>query len=568
MESRLESAVAQRHRVIVVLSGERERCLQAAQQLYLAIPAARVWLGHDDRLDAVAPGKARQVLGGEYALAVVDTWSGLHPDALAAVAGTVVAGGVLLLLVPPWAQWADAPDSDYERLASYPLDWRTLPTRFLAHARNILQAYADRDQLVLVTDIDHFHADFLPALAQSLEKLSRTAITEAAATASLPMAEQQSALDALLAHNGVSVLLAERGRGKSAVLGFAARECLQRGLRVLLCAPSRAAAGSVFRHAGVFSHDNMPVDFCAPDNLLLDATITADILLIDEAAAIPLPMLLQLLQRFPHCVLATTTDGYEGTGQGFVLRFLRELDVLAPGWQHLPLQSPVRWGVGDPLEQCLYEMLLLGARESRLAVTDAVIDGAQVEWVPQQALLENPALLLEMYGLLRSAHYRTTPDDLRFLLDGPAVSVYRLHHANQTLAVALLVEEGSLDAAMVAAIAAGKRRPRGHMLVQTLAVHLQQSQYLQQRVGRVVRIAVHTQCQRAGLGSRLLQAVIDDQQQRGVHCIGSSFSATPDVLSFWINNGFELLRIGHKRQASSAAPAALVLKKGVRDKRE
>jgi tRNA(Met) cytidine acetyltransferase len=374
------------------------------------------------------------------------------------------------------------------------------------------------------------------------------------------MVEQQSALDALLAHNGVSVLLAERGRGKSAVLGFAARACLQRGLRVLLCAPSRAAAGSVFRHAGVH------IDFCAPDNLLLDETITADILLIDEAAAIPLPMLLQLLQRFPHCVLATTTDGYEGTGQGFVLRFLRELDALAPGWQQLPLRSPVRWGVGDPLEQCLYDMLLLGAHEAKIDLDDSVIDSAKVEVVSQQALLENPVLLQDIFGLLRSAHYRTTPDDLRFLFDGPAVSLYRLHHANQTLAVALLVEEGSLDANMAAQIAAGKRRPRGHMLVQTLAVHLKQSQYLQQRVARVVRIAVHTQCQRAGLGSHLLQAVIDDQQQRGVHCIGSSFSATPDVLSFWINNGFELLRIGHKRQASSAAPAALVLRgKGVRD---
>jgi tRNA(Met) cytidine acetyltransferase len=109
-------------------------------------------------------------------------------------------------------------------------------------------------------------------------------------------------------------------------------------------------------------------------------------------------------------------------------------------------------------------------------------------------------------------------------------------------------------------IAAGRRRPRGHLLVQTLAVHNHQPQYLQQRVARVVRIAVHTQYQQRGLGSQLLQKIIEDQKKNGVKIIGSSFSAAPDVLAFWQRNGFDLLRVGHRRQAASAAPSALVLR--------
>ena len=539
------SAERNLHRALVVLSGERVWCHSIAQDYFGAAALAKIWLG-DGLAETVPANKARQMLGEEYGLAVVDAWSGLHPDALAAVAGTVLAGGVLLLLVPPWDAWLDCADPDYARLATYPRDGSTLSRHFIAHIQQVLQAHAVREKLLVLHQQDYPAGVSQSFLPWTLKNTATALIT--------PTSQQQQAMDALRVHRGVSVLLAERGRGKSAVLGFAARDYEAQGLRVLLCAPSRAAAGSVFRHAQV------PVGFCAPDMLLQDETLDADVLLIDEAAAIPLPMLLQLLARFPHCVLATTTEGYEGTGQGFVLRFLRALDQRAPGWQLLRLQNPVRWAAGDPLEACLYDMLLLDAQESNMTTANVQTGSVQLECISQSSLLGNADLLRDVFGLLRSAHYRTTPDDLRFLLDGPAVSLYRLHHEGTTLAVVLLVEEGEIDVAMAELIAAGKRRPRGHMLVQTLAVHMQQPQYLQQRVARVVRIAVHTQYQRLGLGSSLLQAVVDDQQQRGVAYIGSSFSATPDVLAFWERNGFALLRIGHRKQAASAAPAALVLR--------
>ncbi len=523
-----------------------------AQACYDDCSASKIWLG-DSHSQAVPAQKSRQILGSEYALAVMDMHSGLHPNALAALAGSVIGGGVLIMLIPPQSQWAELADPDYERLATYPLLWQQLPRRFIHHIQASLQRYIDAGEgFFCVAQQD----DSRPVGAIHESPLRAIAPTASRAIALQPTSSQREVMRALMAHQGVSVLLAERGRGKSAALGFAAQQWLAAGRRVLLTAPSRQAAASVFRHAG--TAENV-LAFCAPDGILADEAIQADILLVDEAAAISLPMLLALVARFPCIVFASTTDGYEGTGQGFVLRFLRELDRRTPGWQPLTLDAPVRWAEGDALERWLYEALLLRAHEQVLA---SVVDAApevEVLSISQNALLENPALLQAVYGLLRSAHYRTTPDDLRFLLDGPALSIYLLQRGADVLAVALIVEEGSIDADMAGEIAAGRRRPRGHLLVQTLAVHLNQPMYLRERVARVVRIAVHTQWQSRGLGSRLLQAVMADQRVRGVHSIGSSFSATPEVLAFWQKNGFELLRLGHKRQASSAAPAALVL---------
>lgn len=533
-----------RHRALIVLSGSQSWCRNAARA-FTQTCTDSIWIGAGKLpANSIQANKVSGLLGSEYVAVVLDAHDGLHPDALAAVCGTVVAGGALILLTPPWLQWAALADPDYERLASYPHDWRVLPQCFISHLQRSLGLAVQQPGCVHLQESDY---PVMPAFSLSWPNSSQSvAFSE-------PSAEQKQCLAQLVLHSGVSVLLAGRGHGKSALLGFAAQQYLTRGQTVLLVAPSRHSAASVFRHAG------SELVFSAPDMLLQDQSITADVLLIDEAAAIPQPMLLELLQRFPRAVFATTTDGYEGTGQGFVLRFLRALNESHPDWQQLNLDAPVRWAANDPLENWLYQALLLDAQQPDVQ-NDIDVSAVIFEQLNQLLLAENSALLADIYGLLRSAHYRTTPDDLRFLLDAPQLSVYRLAFEKRTIAVALIVEEGSIDEVMAGEIAAGRRRPRGHLLAQTLAVHCDQPQYLQQRVARVVRIAVHTQYQQRGLGSQLLQQIVDDQKKNGVNIIGSSFSATPDVLAFWQRNGFKLLRVGHRRQAASAAPSALVLK--------
>jgi tRNA(Met) cytidine acetyltransferase len=63
----------------------------------------RLWIGTTaaDAGPVMPASRARTLLGGEWLDAVYDAHAGLDVDALAAVAGTLRGGGLLLLLVPP-----------------------------------------------------------------------------------------------------------------------------------------------------------------------------------------------------------------------------------------------------------------------------------------------------------------------------------------------------------------------------------------------------------------------------------------------------------------------------------
>lgn len=230
----LREAHQKRHRLLVVLSGSYAWCKNVAMMWY-ANAKQRVWIGdaaHHEEI--ISAAKAKQMLGREYTLAVLDAHAGLSPDCLAAVSGTVVAGGVLVLLTPTWEQWGTTPDADYARLASYPHDWRTLSSHFLLHLRSALEEFCDDS-----AQFFHWHEGEI--VSSELLFTPQTTNKNVA-----PTVEQQECLNRLLPHCGISVLLANRGCGKSATLGFAAQHWQQENKSVLLVAPSRAAAHNVF----------------------------------------------------------------------------------------------------------------------------------------------------------------------------------------------------------------------------------------------------------------------------------------------------------------------------------
>ncbi len=91
----------------------------------------------------------------------------------------------------------------------------------------------------------------------------------------------------------------------------------------------------------------------APDALLASKEKAAW-LIVDEAAAIPAPLLRQLVSRFPRTLLTTTVQGYEGTGRGFLLKFCASL----PHLQSFTLSAPIRWAAGCPLESAISQLLI------------------------------------------------------------------------------------------------------------------------------------------------------------------------------------------------------------------
>jgi tRNA(Met) cytidine acetyltransferase len=170
------------------------------------------------------------------------------------------------------------------------------------------------------------------------------------------------------------VLTSDRGRGKSAALGIGAAHLMRRGIeRIIVTAPRPDSAEQLFRHASrllpgarsgrySLSTDEAHLVFVAPDELV-QTHPPADLLLVDEAAAIPTPMLERMLAQYSRIVFSTTVHGYEGTGRGFAVRFQQVLDHQTPGWRALRLHQPIRWAAQDPLERFVFRALL--ARRGR-----------------------------------------------------------------------------------------------------------------------------------------------------------------------------------------------------------
>ena len=79
----------------------------------------------------------------------------------------------------------------------------------------------------------------------------------------------------------------------------------------------------------------------------------AELLVIDEAAAIPLPVVKTLLGPYP-VFLCSTVNGYEGTGRSLSLKLIEQLRTevnnvlsLRPPWQHCMAR-----------QTCCYEVFL------------------------------------------------------------------------------------------------------------------------------------------------------------------------------------------------------------------
>ena len=297
-----------------------------------------------------------------------------------------------------------------------------------------------------------------------------------------------------------------------------------------------------------------------PPDRLLSELPEARIVLVDEAAAIPPAVLEKIVQHYARVVFATTVHGYEGSGRGFDIRFTETLNALTPQWQAIELQEPIRWSEGDPLEVLVNKLFLLDAEAPDAGKAFDAKHG-EVELLDKLTLLNDAALLREVFGLLVAAHYQTAPSDLHHLLDSLATSVWVLRSPEQRVcAAALVIEEGDLPAELFDAVQQGERRLQGHLLPQSLVYHCGLSEGLALRCARISRIAVLAQHRRRGLGRRLLEGIEHFAHSEGLDYVGSSFAADAKVADFWLRQDYLPLRLGVRRDPCSGSHALLVAK--------
>ncbi|SNY70960.1 tRNA(Met) cytidine acetyltransferase TmcA [Enterobacter sp. CC120223-11] len=515
---------AQGIRRLLVLSGEVDWAEQQAQWLRETLGGDGLFISpHSQPEPWCAPSAVKTLLGREFEHALFDARDGFDVAAFAALAGTLKAGSWLVLLTPDLNRWHERADADSIRWSDSPEP--ILTPHFVHHFCRTLQ----NDAEALIWQQPQPFA--LPEFA------ARPAWHAANGE---PQAEQADILTALKSMPpGVAVVTAERGRGKSALAGMHLRTLPG---TAIVTAPARAATDVLAHFAGERFR------FMAPDALLASSE-QADWLIVDEAAAIPGPLLEKLVKRFQRALLTTTVQGYEGTGRGFLLKFCARFSHL----KTYSLHQPVRWASGCPLEIFVAQALLFDDALPELSVPGPL----SLRPVEQSAWQQEPDLPASMYRLLCAAHYRTSPLDLRRMMDAPGQHFVSAQEAQDRVGALWLVEEGGLSKALSEAVWAGFRRPRGNLVAQSLAAHGGSPQAATLRSRRVSRIAIHPQRQRQGIGQRMIEQAIASAD--GCDYLSVSFGFTDELWRFWQKCGFRLLRLGTHREASSGCYSAMAI---------
>lgn len=529
----------QRQRQLVVLRGEAGWCDVQLDWLRRIDSALLLISNRGQVRQAVPLGSADGLLGGEARIVVLDLFTGLDPDVLCIAAGLVRSGGVLVLLSPPLRDWS----LDDDAYACWQDGTRSRRAWFVEYFFDELV----RDKAIGLT----VEADQpLPDLPE-MEVLAPTAIVD-------EQTEEQSvqgrAIEQWLSATkaGIALLSAARGRGKSTCLGQLVHRLGNQESKLCVTANSRRAAAQLLRWAPA-------AEFVAPDILIREPR-QIELLVIDEAAMIPQSVLRQLRRLYPRIVMASTHGGYEGTGQGFRLRFIAEFD--GDEFLHLELRDPVRWCAGDRLEAWLDRVLMLNARSPE--PDPAGIGEVELEFVDAPGDPENRRLTGSVHELLTVAHYRTRPSDLRMLMENPDLRLLVARDGDRVLGAALINPEGGFDTALCEQIFLGNRRPRGHLLAQMLTAQAGSRQFARARGLRVQRIAVARGYRRQGLGRRLLEAAQEYAMTCGFDYLGASFALDGGNIGFWRHTSFALVHVSYARGKSSGRHSVAVLK-AVRD---
>ena len=538
---------------LIVLAGDPDWCVERAIE---AVGKQALWITASplmkrSLIEWRGPAQARRLLGATTGHVVFDAHPDFDPDLFALTAGAIRGDCALLLLAPPLESWAERTGSRF--LRRFIRGLRASP-----HPLLIEQGRGAEDPPSLSPPSPQ-----TPPRPRSGEE----ALLDACLTR-----DQREAVEHILHvvrghRRRPLVLRSDRGRGKSCALGIAALSLLEQGgERILVTAPRLAAVETLFSllaalrpegraTRGRFAWKRGEILFRPPDALVKDPE-PADLLAVDEAAAIPAPMLERMLANWSRIVFATTEQGYEGNGRGFAIRFRKTLDRRTPGWRDYHLGQPIRWGENDALEQFVFDALLLKAKPvDELAPAETI----HFERLDRDRLIASEPMLSELYGLLIAAHYRTTASDLRQLLDDPDITVFAALADSHIVGVALTIAEGGLPAELDRQARRGERRLKGHLAPQDLSAHLGVVGACERRCLRILRIATHPERQRQGIGAALLRQVASYARASGIDYLAASFGADPELLRFWDKAGFRAARLGARRNAVSGLHSALVI---------
>ncbi|RBO84776.1 GNAT family N-acetyltransferase [Marinomonas aquiplantarum] len=542
------------HRHCLILRGTSQQLLSEFLNLSRSLNTPLICSQQIEQYDKLNQGlyqtcnfkQARQLLGSTQEAVLIDLSQGVSASALAILAGTVRGGGLFALGLPN-GDWHAHLDQDLSRYLPWPYQTEHVHSYFKDYLWSRLQ---DASSPFKESGEQQTPFMALPVWPQNITLTSQ---------------QQQAQNQLLKLEADHYILTAARGRGKSTMLGDTLAKLSQSSLKLALVAPNQDAIGTLkaqFEHS-LQQHDSSAKwPFYAADALLSNSQHW-DVLVVDEAAMFPIPMLIELASRAKHCVFSTTDYGYEGIGKGFSMRFTKHLKQLKSrsqqGVAYLKLEHPIRWGKNDPLEAWLNNTFFLGGDIASEPLIESPIKSLQYQALSAKDWLQQPAQLSRAFQLLANAHYQTSADNLRWMLDDPSLSIHTLNREQDLLSLAIVSAEGGLSDSLNQAVMEGKRRPRGHLVPQSLLAHEGLAEAGQLNYWRISRIATQPTQHNLGYGSQLLEKIA---QSAPSECdfLCTSFAATPDVLHFWLKNGYRIVRLGTSKDHASGSYSIMMVK--------
>ena len=298
---------------------------------------------------------------------------------------------------------------------------------------------------------------------------------------------------------------------------------------------SNPAFGKAIVRINVTRNHRQTIQYILPQHH--ERATQAELLVIDEAAAIPLPVVQKLLG--PYLVfLCSTVNGYEGTGRALSLKLISNLrkdasrGVVGGGGsggsnnasgarllREVSLAEPCRYSFGDRVEAWLNGLLCLDAADATPPLLGALPPPGACDLfeVNRDTLFSahkaSELFLKRMMSLYISSHYKNTPNDLQLMADAPAHRLFVLlapvdetkNALPEILCVAQCALEGAISKGSASAALSKGDSPNGDLVPWTVATQFQDPDFPMLSGVRVVRIATHPDLPRQGYGTRALQ---------------------------------------------------------------
>uniref|UniRef100_A0A8C2ZC91 RNA cytidine acetyltransferase n=1 Tax=Cyclopterus lumpus TaxID=8103 RepID=A0A8C2ZC91_CYCLU len=349
-------------------------------------------------------------------------------------------------------------------------------------------------------------------------------------------------------------LTAARGRGKSAALGLAVAGAVAFGYsNIFVTSPSPDNLHTMFEfifkgfdalqyqehldyeiiqslnpefnkavvRVNIFKEHRQTIQYIHPGDAVKLGQ--AELLVIDEAAAIPLPLVKNLLG--PYLVfMASTINGYEGTGRSLSLKLIQQLRQQSAASQQtrslheVSLQESIRYAPGDAVEKWLNDLLCLDCMNiPRLISGCSLPQTCDLYYVNRDTLFcyhkASEAFLQRLMALYVASHYKNSPNDLQLLSDAPAHHLFCLlppvpptqNSLPEVLAVVQVCLEGEISQQSILNSLSRGKKASGDLIPWTVSEQFQDPEFGSLSGARVVRIAVNPDYQGMGYGTRALQ---------------------------------------------------------------